>query len=222
MNKWYDKENRPETTHKIIEKVYEVDTARWPQKVRKFLGKYHFNRYLCEKYNLQWAEDCRAWSNKQNREISVGERLIYPVYDIDDTLVVMECRSLDRTDQFKYISQGNKQDNIFRSKPGKYNDGSVVIVEDILSAIRIGESYPTVAVLGCKPGKGKLKQIAECGTEYIIWLDGDEPGQKGAKKLKSYLSQFGPVVNIVTDEDPKCYTDEEIRKIVIGNIIEGS
>ena len=50
--------------------------------------------------------------------------------------------------------------------------------------------------------------------KFYMWLDADVAGRKAAKKLGNRLELYGEVCYISTKQDPKCYSDEQIKKII--------
>lgn len=90
----------------------------------------------------------------------------------------------------------------------------IVLVEDVFSAIRISKFLPAMALLGTHLSDEKLLQIIKNYDTIIVWLDGDEPGQRAASKIVKRLSNYKPngLTNIVTKDDPKWYQDAELRE----------
>jgi hypothetical protein len=87
--------------------------------------------------------------------------------------------------------------------------GSIVIVEDMFSAIKVGRHLPTIALLGAElKGMSFLTRF----DNYLIWLDNDNATVKVKQaKIKQRLDLFGECVIIKSPNDPKDYTDEEIK-----------
>lgn len=104
---------------------------------------------------------------------------------------------------------------------GAYYD-RVVLTEDPLSAFRVSQASSLtvgLAVLGTSLGRDAIVELArwhsEEGVELVTWLDGDVYGQRGARRIRQDLEQLGvPTQNIVTERDPKLYSDGEIRAIL--------
>ena len=90
--------------------------------------------------------------------------------------------------------------------------GSVcVIVEDIASAIRVGKVTSAHSLLGTSVTTSQLSQLGEYDL-VIIWLDSDGAGRSGATKLRRGLSLITETAQIVTNEDPKMLTEQQIRQ----------
>lgn len=90
---------------------------------------------------------------------------------------------------------------------------SVIIVESCLNALRLASfGYNAVALLGTGTSY-EIDQLKQLGVqEFILCLDGDEAGQRGAAKLKKALSRVAIVwtVHMPPDKDANdCKTKEE-------------
>ena len=88
----------------------------------------------------------------------------------------------------------------------------VVVVEDVLSAIRVHEAgYNSLAVLGTTVGPTQATLIAD--FPVIGWFDGDKAGRNGFVKLRKALAPYGvDPKRIQTERDPKQYGRREIIK----------
>lgn len=97
----------------------------------------------------------------------------------------------------------------------------IIIVEDILSCMRVGwDNIACLALRGTKLSEELTALLCRISPNRTIvtWLDSDEPGQEGSKKIQQKLSWCGfHFVNIVTKKDPKWYTDHEIETILREN-----
>ncbi len=111
---------------------------------------------------------------------------------------------------------------------------SVVLVEDYISAIRTSSVTDAVCLWGTKVSYPFLQSLFIKYTKILVWLDNDatkqtNSGQESAKIILDNLSKivysktrrygYGGVPeieikNVVTEYDPKCYTNTEIREII--------
>jgi DNA primase len=108
--------------------------------------------------------------------------------------------------QPKYLSK-TPSDMVWRSEPITKR---VCLVEDILSAARVGAVYPSVAILGTEP-RSVMQWIAKC-DEVVLWFDNDAAGHKARAKVETVLRWIPSVrlCDVRTSKDPKCYTTEDI------------
>lgn len=140
-------------------------------------------------------------------------RVVIPVYE-DGELTAMTMRAVDNVEP-KYLNpKGPKVSNalfITRGNP----DSPPVIVEDVLSAIKVSRAgYTGIAILGTNFTDARALKIAHKFPNGVyIWLDGDRAGLRGTNQAEKKLELLGvPTIRIRTDDDPKSYRSEEIQE----------
>jgi twinkle protein len=129
-------------------------------------------------------------------------------------------RSLDKN-QIKYMTYGDKNYKLFG------DDNVVVLCEDWLSSYRVSQQpgISAVCIFGTSCSNGSLLKLVSHKCKLILWLDGDKPGQDAAKKITKSLALYYPsIYNVTTPQDPKTYSDNEIREAIYERIgyYEGS
>lgn len=143
------------------------------------------------------------------------QRVIIPMYD-GETLIYWTGRYTNdyrKDGQPKYIS---------RTKYGSYfwihnplGSNKAVIVEDALSAIKVGESgYAAVCIFGSYVGDKSLLKLAELFKHIHIWLDPDK--RKYSVSVKRRADMLGLNVDVVLTptKDPKDFSNVEIKEIL--------
>lgn len=118
-----------------------------------------------------------------------------------------EARSI-RRGATKVDSRGTKPTMMIgKTKESK----TLVVVEDLLSAIKVGRQYGAMPLFGSHmtPDQMKYVQRSKQVDEVIFWLDSDkyDKGQELARKMSFLL----PSSAIFTSFDPKLYNDWEIK-----------
>jgi len=175
---------------------------------QKILERAHMTDDLIEAYNLHWTEDLQIWSRKRQAYVSMGPRLIIPHPG------GFEAKTL-RNSSIKYITYGDKDGLFYANDWPKEGVETACIVEDIFSAIRIGEFMPCVSLIGTNLTKKKEQQLRRLSKNFFIWLDPDKAGRKATHKINSRLSWFADsVIRKSSLKDPKCYTNDEIEEIL--------
>lgn len=169
-----------------------------------FLKQRHFTDEMIFYYNIRQSLD--------------GKSLIMSDTKNGTDFTFIDIRNLDPNrpeDTPKYISCGSKNNPYFVNRDNKVHK-DLVIVEDMLSAMRVGWSNPCIALRGTKASDEILAYIIRLQPlKLILWFDSDEPGQEGAKKLMQKLSWTGiKFVNCLTNRDAKMYTLDEITTIM--------
>jgi DNA primase len=98
-------------------------------------------------------------------------------------------------------------------------DGSgpdLCITEDILSAVRVGRLVRRcVSLLGTSANAEQLHDALQGCSTVAIWLDADRAGKTAHHKLKRKLALQGyETFSIRTEQDPKRYSNREIRRLL--------
>jgi DNA primase/predicted RNA-binding Zn-ribbon protein involved in translation (DUF1610 family) len=163
----------------------------------------------------RWRECGFGYSERQ-------KRVVMPIYDRTGALIWYQSRALHKQQQPKYLQpSGSKGGSVFKqvyreSDCGRDNK-AVILVEDILSAIRIGVLFNVVCILGTKLADEQSESLREYST-VITWLDSDRAGRKGAANIRKTLGLIKQVGNIVTEKDPKFLPNAEITRVVTAEL----
>jgi len=171
-----------------------------PNRALEFLHQFHCTLHQINENFILWSEQY--------------ERICFPIYTPTE-LLAWQGRYLGKDPKKpKWFSQGKLNEIIHITKP--YTT-KLILTEDIISAIRVGsqEEYCASPLFGSHVSVKKLAQYLLIYRVYkfYLWLDKD-------KEIESYkysqrARQLGiDCVTIVTDKDPKAYTDEEITTIL--------
>jgi len=91
----------------------------------------------------------------------------------------------------------------------------VVLVEDLISAHKVGQVTSCIPLFGTAISDGAIKKLAQLNRPVSLWLDNDQYGLLSKKigRLQSFLGV--PVRYIRTDKDPKGYSVNEIKEILV-------
>lgn len=153
------------------------------------------------------------------------DRVVIPVY-WDGKLTTVQCRAIRPWQKPKYINpKGVARTAVLKSRAefmlpsADPRPDTCVVVEDGLSAIRVGRLQPAYAALGTSLSADAILDIITKYKTVILWLDGDAAGQEAKKAIRLQLIRYGLTVEtVVTDKDPKRLTNEEIRtKLYAGH-----
>lgn len=106
----------------------------------------------------------------------------------------------------KYLTSGTKP----FLKYGNNND-TLVFVEDIVSAVKVGRQFTAVPMLGSMPSQDAASHL-ETYKNVFIWQDRDliKKGITTARNLSEVLNKRVRIV--VSENDPKCYDDAAIKE----------
>lgn len=142
------------------------------------------------------------------------KRIIFPVYQ-EDELVYWQGRLINGDDEGpKWLNIKKKgRENIYFYAPclADKKIGGVVLVEDIVSAIKIARVAESIALLGSYIPDKLLLSLKD--RIVFIWLDEDK--RLSAMKNVLRFNSVGIKVKLrVTKKDPKCYEEEGIWRIL--------
>ena len=157
----------------------------------------------------------------------IGEysfRIIFPITHYGQ-LVSYQGRDITGISKYKYKAC-KKEEEIKSHQTCLYGADfvereSVVIVEGILDALRLGAG--AIATFGTSMLWPQIKQISERWEKRFIAFDNDKAGEIGAKKLQSILSVMPGKTFIVKYDkhDPGEFTEKEAEDFMKDLDIKG-
>lgn len=187
-------------------------------------SKIHLKVELPNDYTTDIPLHGRLWLYKGGisesvwREAKIGyspqlDRVILPVYDNNNKLVWFQCRALLKGQKPKYMQPAASRESVLYRSGITSDLSQAIIVEDILSAIRVGKHKPTFSLLGTKITTAQAVQLSKYRS-VSMWLDPDKAGVSGSYSIKKTLGLLTDVRTISTDKDPKELSDVEIKQIL--------
>lgn len=201
------------------------DMMKWLKSKGEKAQEYTKEVQLPEDFTFTIPTKGLAWlygngvSKEQMKQYHFGysqyyDRVILPVYD-KDKLIYWEGRYLGVPDKYhpKYmkVSDSNRM-NIYFVVDG-HSTETVVLVEDILSAVKVGDLFDCYAMLYAFIPDNLVFELAKKYGSIILWLDADKEHQMISRTMR-YRS-FGINVEFrKTKKDPKDYTLSEIRNLL--------
>jgi hypothetical protein len=175
----------------------------------KWLAGYDVDDATCRKYKIMQAEDGSA---------------ILPVI-VDGEIEMYQRRWMSPRRILTYGAKIPFYSNSVKSD-------TIVIVEDFISCVKVGNVTQAMACFGTSIGYSTLVDIVNKYDNIVVWLDGDKPGQDGAKELigrikniqnkekvrRAFSIREFRIRNILTNMDPKCFSNSQIFNILGGNL----
>jgi len=161
-------------------------------------------------------------TNKLRERYGIGysarlHRVVLPVYNEAGTLIWYQCRALREGQTPKYLQPSRDKTGIYFASQHIKHTGvrtSVTVVEDIMSAIRVGESdLPntcTISLLGTKADTRQVITLSDFSV-CTLWYDNDKAGIRGSQTIRTAVSMLTETRNIRTELDPKAYSNQQIR-----------
>lgn len=171
----------------------------------KGLYNYYVSDNLIYKYNIAYIED--------------EGKLLFPVIK-NNEIVFAQTRSYPN----KNI-KGIGDKHLFKIENGCKE---VVVVEDYISAMRIGEmNVDAICLFGTYINNEEVKMLLDRYNTIKLWFDADEAGDKARKTISEQLNkqikinkkrfplkyiQAWSIIIINSKEDPKSYSDKELEE----------
>lgn len=155
------------------------------------------------------------------REYRIGyseklDRIVLPVYEGDE-LTALQMRATDKWVKPKYLNPHGPKVNSAVFTTHTNHHGITVVVEDILSAIKVGKVAHATSILGTNMTDARAMKIARDNHTAILWLDNDKAGKAGRVDAVRQLQMQGMTVYTVeSDKDPKKYNTDEIKLYLRG------
>jgi len=174
----------------------DCDTT-YPAKAIQWMGQYELDKYTMLSHNLLWSEQ--------------QQRLIFPVYDSKG--LQMWCGRYfgqAKEPKWKIIGDKSKVDYILGV------GDKLVIVEDVVSAIKLSKYYRAMPIFGSFIGNirfKRLKTMLESTDKVFIWLDPDKRKEAIIEQRRASLLGLDCHV-IISEKDPKEEDYEKFRRIL--------
>ncbi len=193
-------------TAKEVQLPHDIDynPATWPAAATAWLYGHRFDNRMIQDYSLGYSP---SWG-----------RVVLPVFE-SGKCIFWQGRRIEG-DGPKYISVRSAKKPLFMACDPRIPVGTAVVVEDMLSAIRVAESLPGrmgVALLGTH----EPSQLTELLNSYkaervLVWLDDDEPGRMKAGPLSDRLALCCKMgVHAVWEKEPKRMSNYEIDGVIL-------
>ena len=190
-------------------------TYNLDSKSLKYLMKYGINKKEAKRNRIGYSPTM--------------DRMILPVYREDGKLIYWQARKIDKPYTKKtpkylnlsaynrkhvyYIHRANGTSVVNQSNEQEDSD-RLVIVEAYVSAIKVGRQFDTMALLGAVLHP---HAVNECKDKQVyIWLDPDKfkEAVTMAQRLRTVFNIRAVMIN--SPKKPKDYTDDEIKRYIVG------
>lgn len=150
-----------------------------------------------------------GWTLEMTRRYGIGyskelQRTILPLSE------GFTARSLK--EKPKYIEK-SPADAYWESTKGNQLVTVLGVTEDILSAGRLGEFIPSMALCGTSISTHQLSLLKNY-NKILVWLDPDKAGVSGTAKAVPRLSLFSDVTVVHNQPEPKHMTNNKIVEVL--------
>lgn len=120
-------------------------------------------------------------------------------------------RRLEKLPKVLIFGQVVGNEPIFKSEE---ETNTIVLVEDVLSAIKVSRVNDCCALLKTAIHDILLYRLALQYKNVVLWLDADMYSHMTKKLLPKIKPYFNSVKIVLSDADPKTYSTKEIRKFL--------
>jgi hypothetical protein len=171
-----------------------------------------------EKYDVSDSERFKykiGWSD-------IYESLVFPAFDYGGNLLLCQRRYFGADGFPKYHTKGFPESVLWSARPSAVDtrpdpydtfNGTLVLVEDFVSAVRVGRSFEASPLWGSNFSLGQLKRVSDRWERLVIWLDPDKTKEAVKLRLKAE-PYFESACVITSPKDPKDYNDAVIKELV--------
>jgi Zn ribbon nucleic-acid-binding protein len=185
----------------IIYLPEDVSTA-YPGLAEDWIKKYELSINTLYKNYVLWSESRKL--------------LIFPIYDDKHNLWGWQGRYFgeDKTHP-KWTSKGKYKDLIQIFNSTKAKESGIIVVEDLISAVKLSQEYATTCLYGSYVDTAKFININNIyePRELILWLDHDKRKESYGFSIK--LNNIGiKTRSIISIKDPKEYSLQDIKTML--------
>lgn len=169
-----------------------------PSHCLNWLGSYGITREEIIANDMQYSE---YWN-----------QLIFPLYE-DEILIGYQGRNFDKHYP-KYYNSGDFKDvlHVLGLTPGE--DRGILLVEDMVSAIKCSRHIPTMPLFGSRIASDTLMRLKRLTNTLLFWLDPDKT--KDQLVFADIARSFGIKVKVITtNKDPKDFLDADIKHQIV-------
>lgn len=195
---------------------FEPDPDKWPVTARHWLSQYEIRGEEIQRYGIGYSDNT--------------SRVILPVRRGTELTAYQSRRIMEWDQGPKYLTDKHKSTRfplflgtngvgtLTPPAPGRPDHRrTVVMTEDILSAIKVGRVLPAVSLLGVHLSDCNMYDLIAAGyRRFVVWLDDDNyEVRKQQRKIHKRLSNFGECILITNvGRDPKELITQEIRNVL--------
>ena len=184
-------------------------------------------------YSLVLRPDAEAWLKKygitdaERMRFKLGwseiyESLVLPAFDFAGNLLICQRRYFGTDNWPKYHTKGYPESVVWtvlplsvgnRADPRDTYNGTLVLVEDYISAVKVGREHEASPLWGSSLSLNQIKRLSDRWEELILWLDFNKTSTAMQYRFKA-KPYFNNVSVVATQGDPKDYDDSQIRQIL--------
>ena len=177
-----------------------ADVSAWPERVAVWFYQMGLSRFDLGRLGVGYHPPT--------------ERAVVPVLDpFLGTPVWWTARAFDGR-QPKWLSAAGRCPILPEFGP-LAGGGPITLVEDLLSAYKVGLVGRSLCLLGTHMHDKVLARLLEHGAPVNLWLDPDSAGQLGARRISKRLNALGLSTRVIHSlDDPKMTDIATIKELL--------
>lgn len=170
-------------------------------KALNWLSAYGITRPEIVENNIQWSDRF--------------QQLLFPIYGDKNDLIAYQARQfysrVDGTKFKKWLSYGKVGEILHIMGLTNPSECGIVLVEDIVSAIKVSRYGCAMPLFGNRPSMRQLMRLSRITDKVFIWLDPDM--RKVSHLIAAQAQGIGlqPKV-IMSNQDPKAESEHRIKQ----------
>lgn len=173
-------------------------------------------RALPEDSTTQLGAKGWQWLNKygirpdETRNFRWSDSEEWLIYIIDDG--AWQARCFAENAKRKYLTFGPVSDILHIV--GEPFGEKIVLVEDVLSAIKVGRFVSAIPIFGSNVHLKTLVRLVQRFKHLVVWLDKDKANESVKSTHRASQLGFESTRSIISELDPKEYNDEAILEFL--------
>jgi hypothetical protein len=167
------------------------------------------------KWVLQYGLPYSYWQGRVGYSPAEG-RLVFTVGQPVAFSIgrLVEEREGNHAARRKWYVWGNSHNHCEIINEGSDQTAPIVLVEDLISAHKVGQVATCIPLFGTNIHKPHLYYLMQAGRPVKMWLDKDQEGNVRKKALGLQALINNSVDVVLTTSDPKEYTSTQIKEIL--------
>ncbi len=183
-----------------------TDWGRFPRDVREWLLKGGVTSVIASEYGFLWSDSQnKLWIEaRQYSKVTTGYKVSgYAVRGFSPKSYL--TRTKDKDSFYGY----------YVAEPSVINNTKIVLVEDLVSAIKVSQVVDCIAIMGVHPKASVVSRILSGGySTAFVFLDGDNPTVRMKAREIGKRLPFVRTHVIEVGCDPKACTKEQIEDLI--------
>lgn len=197
-----NKQRTPSNQSEVLSLPGDCVLGRYPKNVQDWFVENGLTNQDLLDYDVTWSESRKA--------------VVFPYYTMKGQLFAYQERTFNG-DPRKWLTFGNIGSHVLTYSPDDDPTPDLcVVVEDIVSAIRVGHVATVMPLFGTALDEKHTAYLLDFYRRVIFWLDADAV-PKAMLHSRKFSTLGGPLHDayvLKTEGDPKSYSQQQIVEFI--------